>query len=855
MIIDQSAHGAGLTGRVPLGGLLLSSSILVLQMMLATPALAQGSVGSSPTGQAETRGGLEEIIVTARKRQESIQNIPVAVTALTRERLERYQLNSLERVANSTPGLVIGRAGAAQGAQISLRGIGSPASSIGIEQSVAVVLDGSYYANGQVLNEGFFDLGGIEVLSGPQALFFGKNATSGVVSVTTADPTFDTQGYVRAGYEFRAEQPFAEAVYSGPLSEKLAVRVAVRGSKMYGGLFRNDRKPGSYDTTDVATGIVSSHIVEPGPSEVTRSRQLIGRVSLLWTPTDELTATLKVYGSHLKGNDAYYGISIRCPPGATTFPGRPENECGKPDFVTYQGKPASDVVAEGGPLIRPDLYMRYKSHAINLNLNYVTDNVSITSVTNYQSNRYTFWSDNSHGNAGAGTAWSGDDSRWQAFSSELRVLTTYDGPINALIGGYYQKTKRKYLNRADFLGVENSAAPAGYRFVGYDKRSTTDGETKSIFGQVIADLSKTIEITGGVRYTHETKDSAYWFNYVHPTLVAFNIGYTGRVDGVPTGSRDAPGFMPFVFSPKQTFNNWSPEATISWRPYSDLTVFASFKTGYKSGGFSNSANIGALVDPANTVFRPEKVKGFEGGIKATLLDQQLRLSLIGYRYTYDDLQVDFFNGVTRSLTTVNAGSTKLRGVELQAELAPRAIADLTLRGAVNYNHARYGDFIGPCYTGQSQVAGCVYANSDGTPIAPGGTGLFQQLKGASPSNAPDWTGSAGMTYQHAIGRALAATFSIDARYSSAYRASFFNQPMSRQGSYVTLDGSISLGSADERWQIAVIGRNLTNRKIITRVSDLSGSGGGTGTPGAFLGGQQIQLTDPRTVTAQLTYRF
>ena len=124
--------------------------------------------------------GLEEIVVTARKREESILNIPVAVTAISGERLDRYQLRSLEQISASTPELTVVRGSNGSGATLSLRGIGSSYTSIGIEQSVAVNVDGVYYGQGRIINEGFFDMKQVEILKGPQALFFGKNSTSGV---------------------------------------------------------------------------------------------------------------------------------------------------------------------------------------------------------------------------------------------------------------------------------------------------------------------------------------------------------------------------------------------------------------------------------------------------------------------------------------------------------------------------------------------------------------------------------------------------------------------------------------------------------------------------------------------------
>lgn len=267
----------------------VATSAMALSMGLAQPVLAQEA---APQAAAQ-EGGLTDIVVTARKREESVQDVPVAVTALSAELIQRQDLTSIEKIAARTPNLNVGSASNGSGAQLTLRGIGSSSTSIGIEQSVAVVVDGVYYGQGRIINEGFFDLGGVEILKGPQALFFGKNATAGVISLTTADPTATPEFKARAGYEFKAQQAQVEFVGSGPLTDTLGVRVAVRASKMYGGYYRNVSTPIQYPTLDIATGATGFSVANPAPEEQPGEKELLGRVTLKWEPTDRLTATIK----------------------------------------------------------------------------------------------------------------------------------------------------------------------------------------------------------------------------------------------------------------------------------------------------------------------------------------------------------------------------------------------------------------------------------------------------------------------------------------------------------------------------------------------------------------------------------
>ncbi|RYD21172.1 MAG: ligand-gated channel, partial [Spirochaetia bacterium] len=199
---------------------------------LVPSAIAQEAQGS----EAQT-GGIADIVVTARKRQESTQDVPVSVVAISAERIQQYDLSNLERVAAQTPSFSIGRTPSGAGATLTLRGIGSNTTSIGLEQSVAVIVDGAYYGQGRTINEGFFDLARLEILKGPQALFFGKNATAGVVSITTSDPGDKLEVIARAGYEFTAKQIYGEAIVSSPLTDTLGIRVAARASKQFDGYY------------------------------------------------------------------------------------------------------------------------------------------------------------------------------------------------------------------------------------------------------------------------------------------------------------------------------------------------------------------------------------------------------------------------------------------------------------------------------------------------------------------------------------------------------------------------------------------------------------------------------------------
>lgn len=810
--------------------------LLALSWALAAPAIAQDQRTPEQAEAADTQltsGGLSEIVVTARKRAESVQDIPVNVTALSAEAIQRQDLTSLEKIAARTPNLTVGRASNGSGAQVTLRGIGSSSTSIGIEQSVAVVVDGVYYGQGRIINEGFFDLGRVEILKGPQALFFGKNATAGVISITTADPTSEPEFIGRAAYGIESEQVKLEAIGSGPLSDTLGVRVAVRGSKMYGGWFRNRSNAIAYPTFDIATGVTTPHTAEPVHGEQPGEKELLGRITLKWEPDDRLTATFKASGDYNKINNSSWNyVAFNCPVGgASQLTGKP---CGD-RRITYQNAIPADIAANF-PLARKDgqHYNRYKSYALTGTLNYELDDVTITSVTNYNWNNNR-WSCACDFQSTVGGVQATEDSTWKAFSSELRGLTTFDAPVNLMVGVLYQKTKRDFDQFVMLATLEDSSQSPENRYLGTTKSSETDGETVAAFGQVTWKIIPKLEAAAGVRYTHETKDSFFTQPYN-------NAGVTAIFR--PRNSADGLGFI----TAKQTFNDWSPEATLTWKPTRDVMVYGAYKSAYKAGGFSNGGINSALSSSplADLTFEPEKARGFEAGIKTTLLDRQLRFNVSAYTFGYYDLQVDFFNSPIFAFQTLTADA-RTKGIEVEFEYAPRAVEGLNIRGSVNYNRARYTNFPGaPCYAGQTRSEGC---------NVPVGGVMRQNLNGVELSMAPEWTGTFGASYDRSLGDGLRLGISADARYSGSYLASGFGNPDSRQGDYVNLDASIRISSEDDRWEVALLGKNLTNRFYVTGVVDGpstgTASGGVTGVHADQLGFAVL----PRTVQLQVTTRF
>ena len=805
-----------------------------------------------PLGTTYAAQGLvEEIVVTARKREESLQDIPVAITAITGESMERRGLDTFNAVINSVPQMMLTEGGAGSGATITMRGIGSTWFNQGLEQKVAVNLDGVYYGRGRVIHEGMLDLAQLEVLKGPQSLFFGKNTVAGVLSLTSNDPGDEFELIVRSGYEFENEELSGEVIVSGPVTDQLGLRAAFKGSKMYGGWMQNTAVQTSYGQF---TGEVSD-VPAPSENEWPGDKNLQGRLTAVFTPNDQWEFKLKASfsdferqgssgtaentrcaGAPLGSNP---GLGVDVPPGfsqsSAALGGAPES-CGSNDGRdrVYGQNPFPTLMAQSNPDYGDgELFTKYDAYAFTGIADYSGENFSVNVVLNYQYEDTSWLGDYDYTNAAIIYAW--EDSDYDAFSAEARFLTEFDSSVNMMFGVFYQKTDTKFDQDVNFFGLSdiNAADPAN-SWVTHNKDSGTKGETVSAFVQGIWEINEDWEFSAGLRYTDETKDSFFSQPYVSPIAVILGLY-------VPDN----------LLTADQSFDNWSPEATLSWFATENITVYAAYKTGYLSGGFSLSAIDTPLIpDPVDALtFDKEEADGFEVGVRGTVLDGTLRFDITAYTYDFNDWQTDFFNSQQFAFITFNAATATTDGVEMSLDYAPPGVDGLVLHGSLNYNKAKYSDFEhAPCYTGQTPAGGCTLDPTSQL-------GYTQDLSGAPTALAPPWTATFGFDYDWQVGGNYMAGITVAGRYSDSYVANTLNTPTDVEGSYVNLDASVRFGTTDGRYQLALIGRNLTDNYVSYWGNDSPSSGAGTGTAQGILADRATISNVPLTLELVGTLRL
>lgn len=803
-----------------------------------TPALAQ--VAPQPDVQTtEPEQVVDEIVVTARRRSETLVSVPVVVNVLTTEALERNRADDLSSIGELTPTVVVGAYKSNGGGSIGIRGISSPANQTGFEQAVSVAIDGVQTSDGRITQAGFFDLDQVEVMKGPQALFFGKNSPAGVISIKSADPTPDFYAQLRAGYEFVGDEASVEGVVAGPLSDIFGLRVAVKYRNLDGWL-RNTAQPIANPFYSAATGAPAGAAQLPGASDSRPGdEEILGRLTLTADFSENFDARLKLFASSGEGSGPGVGTQNigPCTGGTARVYGiaDPFSDCVADRNTTIGDLP--DAIAstmrgyrgDGAPYDELDIFTAV------LDLNWRFGDLTLASTTGFNRTEYVFLSGLDQTTYSQLAFYNRQTN--EEISQELRLSSDFAGPLNFMVGAYFQKTD--LFTNNDTKLRDSSYNAAANRYVTYEDLAEQEGDTVSVFAQGLWDFSETLELAGGLRWTRETKDFSKRNLYGIGTFATQATVYPGST---------TPGTLAGTFEDE----NLSPEVTLTWRPDSNRTVFLAYKTGYKSGGFGLTSPLQTGTRIGDVDFDPETAEGFELGAKGVFADGRVRLNGAVFAYNFDDLQVNTYDPSRVAYTINNAGSVEQRGVEIDGTWA--ATDNLSLRGAIAYIDAQFKDFIGQCYS-YAFPTGTVRATAVPPPncsfVNATALTLQQDFEGRAPARSPEWAGNAGFTYDLPVAGGFNLAINGDAFYSGEYFASEAMAPSSLQDSFWRLNAGLTLTSPDDSWTVQLVGRNLTDEYYLQYAADRTG---GASVPGA-IGEQRAVVSRGREVALQFTKTF
>ena len=814
----------------------------VLSLAFSVVAISGGYSHRADAAEASVRV-LEEIIVTARKREESLQDAPVLINAFSKEQIRQQRIDSLDELAQFTPGLQTSETTTSVGGSVFLRGIGTGNAVSLADSSVAINVDGMQVSSNNIRKVSQIDMQQIEVLRGPQALFFGKNSPAGVISIRTADPGAEFEAESTAGYEAVSGDKYIRGIVSGPVSDAVAVRLVGQFTDVDG--YFNLR------TVDGAGG--DNPLFQPASiSKWPQGEESYLRATIVADPSDQLHVRAKLHYSKadIRGGSSTALQRIECPLGAPQgFQRAIPFPCERGGRDVYIGGAAPAIVALDPDALSLDAigFRENTQYLGTLELNYEFDSgLALTSVTGY-------WdiAEANAQNASAGVVATVlvSNATYEAtqLTQEFRLASNYDSAVNFTLGAFGEWRDVKDGNTATLTPL-----------MVLIPLSVLDEEQQALsaFGQVEINLSDQWILAAGARYSYEKKD-----------IRAFLAGRE---------------FTDNLQRPGEDWNNLSPEVTLTYQPTEALTFFASYKEGFKSGGiYPGTVREVAASSPGNfeNGFNEELVDGFEIGSKSVLFDRTLAINIGIYAYEYNDLQVSsptVTTAGTVTFRTVNATGADVRGIEADFTWLPAALEGTALHGAIAWNDSTYGDYLSGCYNGQSIAAGCNILLDAGALKLPNvlplcllftspetcNMGAYQQqdLSGRRLSNAPEWSGSLTVSHERELNSYLSLNASLGVTYSDSYFGDAELDPQDRQDSFSKATASVSLGSIDKRWEVSLVGRNLTDKvtySVTAPAVNLQtiASRGFAGTDAAILGDLTGFPSRGRELFLAATYRW
>ena len=593
---------------------------------------------------------LEEVIVTAKKREESLQDVSISVMAFSRDTLRDIGLNNSNDLGQYIPGVVIAAPSGNQQAKSFIRGSGAVDFAANTQTTAGVYVDEVYLHNTFMHTMQTFDLERIEVLRGPQGTLYGRNATGVAINYITAKPTREFSSYVKAAYgNYDAVQ--LEGAVSGGLTDTLAGRIAATYSNGGGWMEGRTTYPGTVGGDDFNAVDFYSW-----------------RGMLEWTPQDNVRALLTVNGSQDRSDAYSYQHAGTALPGTYAFDPATFAEtfeiCDatlRDDCVNFDGYQDPDGIEERGDPTTGDFDLQdeadFETIGSTLRIEWELANFTVTSITAYNKfQRYLPGEDDGSPMLLTHNFYRHETDGW---SQELRAASTTDGPLDWLLGFYYAEDDLDSYNEYQFRTF-------GSTFQWFDQNQ----EAVAVFANAGYQLNDQLKISAGLRYTKDDVDLRH--NSTHPN-------YLPPYEQVPfdTGS-----------SGEDSYEDVSWKVGVDYTPNDNWLVYASVGTGYKSGGI----NVG-FGDPLEfNVYDEETLLAVEGGFKSTLWDGRARLNVSAFYYDYEDLQVfDQTQGAFGPVFVIgNAPQADYYGAEVEFLVNP--VGNLDLLFGLSHLDTEFGTF-------------------------------------------------------------------------------------------------------------------------------------------------------------------
>ena len=838
--------------------------VSVAVLAVAAPALAQEQ--AAPADDAVADAG--DIIVTATRREQSLSEVPIAISAVSGEALANTGATDIRALNQLAPSLIVSGATSEVSFTARIRGVGTVGENPGLESSVGLFIDGVYRSRTGVGLSELGDIERVEVLRGPQGTLFGKNSTAGLINIVTKGPSFDFEAKGSATYG-NYDYYRLDGSITGGLTETIAARLDAVYQKRDG--FTKNLTPGEKDSND-------------------RDRYLI-RGQVLFQPSSDLS--LRLIGDYSKRNEICCAAPYQGPTRNLSRDAQGNVVVSANTLLPVLNALGAAIPPIQTPFTRavsttPGFNYRSDSedYGVSGELNWNLGGAKLTAITAYRDYENTQGQDTDFNRL--------DILRRTALTREFKLFTQearlqgelFNGRIDWLIGGYYSNETLDVTDDSKF-GVDADRYFSALTGGAFSALTTAIGGTplagtgviRNAFKQksdnyaffthnVIQIIPDKLSLTLGGRYTHERKDLTASFNTNNSLCTALrNIASPLAGFACAINNDAGPGFTKASPGTRRTENEFTGTAVLSYKPTEELLVYSSFSRGFKAGGFNldtsaldapcnpnaggaaptpaqmtaNAACAARLALPANTVgnaraeasdlqFSPERVNAYELGVKYN--GRGFDINVAAFYQTYGQFQLNTFNGINFEVTNLEGCRDNLNGADKDASGLTGACAANRTRSGVKSKGIEIESVLRPARNVSVNLgltySDTIYRNNlvgtNGRPLPPT---LFQ-LPGRQLSNAPKYVVTTGFGFTPEIGNSgLSGLLYVDARYQSDTNTGSDLDQEKIQDGFLVVNGRIGLFGPDKKWGVELFGQNLFNRKYQQIAADAPLQGSGT----------------------------
>ncbi|MFT4519433.1 MAG: iron complex outermembrane receptor protein [Halioglobus sp.] len=777
-----------------------SWAAIALSAAVATPLSAQGLV-------------LEEVMVTATKRTEGLQDVPISLSVMSGEKIIEQGISSLEELAVFIPNVHISES--MGGDQLFIRGVGS-GENYGFEQSVGTFVDGIYFGRGQSSRSSFLDIERVEILKGPQSTLFGKNTVAGAINITTARPTEEFMARIEMSLEPEFDAWSTTGTVSGAISDTLNARLVLKREETDGYMENTLRNRNE-----------------------THEKNTIGRMSLNWLASEEVDVLFKYEYGESDTLGRHNAISIATPQSTAIY------QAADPDFnAAFNYHKSSQGITEQD---KDDEFQNSEWNIASATIQWALGENTLRSITGYVD--YEFSSNIDADLGPLKFLARGRVEQHKQFSQEFLLSSPQAETLEYLAGLYYQEEDLQSDRTTDaalsVIGLGDGSLDS--TSIGEFQQ---DSESLSAFTQLTWNATDSIRAIAGVRYSRDEKEFtkyAYTAELFGTTLDPVRGGFAdGALNFLTDHSFDATGATRCVgidyactldtnFDNKRSESHVTGDLTLQWDASDAVMTYAKVGNGYKAGGF-DEANVRGVIDVQE--FEDETVITYEIGAKMDLLEGRGRLNLALFHSEFKDVQVSAFDG-NSAFVVDNAAESESQGLEADGSLL---MADsFRINAGFAYLDATYSSFPDAACT-NAQALALVDAGGERN-------NCVQDLSGKSLQYSPKHSGNVSLEYFTDIGSNLEFKSSVELLYSDDYEVASDLDSNLAQEAYTKWNARMALGDAQQKWNLAVVFKNITNEKTTPFGADV---------PLAELGFDQtyLQFIDPpRSVEFQALYNF